>query len=371
MNILDDIYFWLFYRTPLNKLDTFMPSLQEGQTAGGGEILLVGDREDAWKFYNKQLIYILQYYSWMKLGICILIVLIAIIIFLKLIGITSVNQNRSIRAELDNVHNIRKNELKIIRKQYIYSKLKDLSHKFGLDPDYNYINYMNYNLKRAGIRDATGDGYLDALTYNALIKAGTISTSLLCVLYILKSPAIGTILLVVTLIGWSIIPNSVIRSIALKKDNIIKDNFFDFYAELHYILREGGDTPLSKVIRSYAKSSSDKPDMQIFADNCADLFDLYGEYEGTNYIAREYREIPEVTKLMRLVRQFHDNADIKAELDGFRAQLMTQLQLRIEARQEKLIKRARMSFNILTIILVQAILSAMAIYLPDLTGGFM
>ena len=47
--------------------------------------------------------------------------------------------------------------------------------------------------------------------------------------------------------------------------------------------------------------------------------------------------------------------------------------MRMEDEQKKLVTKARLSFNILMIVLVQAILSAMAIYLPDLTnvGSFL
>ena len=91
------------------------------------------------------------------------------------------------------------------------------------------------------------------------------------------------------------------------------------------------------------------------------------------YIAKEYREIPDVTKLMRLIKQFNDGGDIKQDLIGFRDKLLLEKQMRMEDEQKKLVTKARLSFNILMIVLVQAILSAMAIYLPDLTnvGSFL
>ena len=113
--------------------------------------------------------------------------------------------------------------------------------------------------------------------------------------------------------------------------------------------------------------------MVRFADTCADYIDIYGEAEGSTYIAKEYREIPDVTKLMRLIKQFNDGGDIKQDLIGFRDKLLLEKQMRMEDEQKKLVTKARLSFNILMIVLVQAILSAMAIYLPDLTnvGSFL
>ena len=51
---------------------------------------------------------------------------------------------------------------------------------------------------------------------------------------------------------------------------------------------------------------------------------------------------------------------------GFREQLLLEQQMQIDKACEKIIQKARTSFNIIYIILFQAIISAMAIYLPDL-----
>lgn len=341
------------------------------ETVGGGEVLgfIGNEAEVAWKYMNAELINHFENYTLYKVLLCALIIIIAVIIALKILGIRTVGQDAGVRAEVENIKSLKRTEASILAKQKRLLKLKSIMRSFGLEPNQTYVDYMNYNLKRACILAPSGDRTLDAYEYNAYVKTGTFITAFVCVLIMLfNNAAIGLILLCLSLIMWSVLPNTIVRSEAVRRDAIIRENFFDFYAEIHYILKDGGGSSLVKKIRTYSKSVINKPEMARFADNCADLLDLYGEYEGTLYVSKEYKEIPEVGKLMRLIRQFNDNADIAQELEGFRQQLLTEKQLKMEAAQKKLIEKARMSFNILMIILVQAILSAMAIYVPDLGG---
>ena len=106
--------------------------------------------------------------------------------------------------------------------------------------------------------------------------------------------------------------------------------------------------------------------MKRFIDNCVNHIETYGEYQATNLITKDYREIAEVGKLMRLIRQLYDGSDIEQDLMGFRSELIKNKRYEIEDTMNKIVTKARISFNILTILLVQAILSAMSIYLPDL-----
>lgn len=347
----------------------FVPDAN-GNTVGGGEILHAFDSApDDWKYMDYNLMQQFKNLGIMKLVICALLLLIAILILMRILGIRSITRDAGISAELENIRSLKRKETRIVRRQSLTRKLKSLVHALGLDPDPVYVEYMNYNLKRAGILDATKERPLDAFEYNAYKKAGiALTTSASIIIMFLFNATIGFILLCLSLLCWAVIPDMIVRNSAALKDAEIRDNFFDFYAEIHYVLRDGAKTPLSRVVRSYARNSIDKPEMQRFANNIADLIDLHGEYESTQYISKEYRELPEVTKLMRLIRQFNENADIKNDLEGFRNQLLTEERLKIEKRQQKLIKMARMSFNILMIVLMQAILSAMMIYIKDLGG---
>lgn len=348
-----------------------MTNIGDRQSVGGGEILnYVGNEAEViWKYMNKAMIDHFENFTLYKIILCLLIILIAVMIAVRILGIRSIGKDEGVRAELDNVKTLRRTEANILAKQRRLIRLKSIMKAFGLEPNATAVDYMNYNLKRAGILNPSGDRALDAYEFNAYVKTGTLITAAICILIMIFSNlAMGAILLSISLLLWGMLPNTFVRSEAVRRDKVIRDNFFDFYAEIHYILKDGGQVPLAKKIRAYSKSVRNKPEMVQFADNCAELMDTYGEYQGTLYIAKEYKEIPEVGKLMRLIRQLNDNADISKDLDGFREQLMVEKQLKMEAAQKKLIEKARWSFNILLIVLVQAILSAMAIYLPDLGG---
>ena len=346
-------------------------------TVGGGEALDFFSKftsETEWTYMDGELIQHFQNLGLYKLLIVALILTICIILMLKLLGIRTITQDAGVRAEIDNVKTLRKTEKSIIARQKSLNRLKGIVAALGLNPGQVYVDYMNYNLKRAGIMAPAGDRALDAFEFNALVKAGIACTTVVCLFVMLfLNLTLGFLLLLLVLVLWNTIPNMYVRSLAMEKDTIIKNNFFDFYQEIHYILINGGNASISKRIRSYQKGVRNNPEMVRFADTCADYIDIYGEAEGSTYIAKEYREIPDVTKLMRLIKQFNDGGDIKQDLIGFRDKLLLEKQMRMEDEQKKLVTKARLSFNILMIVLVQAILSAMAIYLPDLTnvGSFL
>lgn len=346
-------------------------------TVGGGEALDFFSKftnETEWTYMDGELIKHFQNLGLYKLLIVALILTICIILMLKLLGIRTITQDAGVRAEIDNVKTLRKTEKSIIARQKSLNRLKGIVAALGLNPGQVYADYMNYNLKRAGIMAPAGDRALDAFEFNALVKAGIACTTVVCLFVMLfLNLTLGFLLLLLALVMWNTIPNMYVRSLAMEKDTIIKNNFFDFYQEIHYILINGGNASISKRIRSYQKGVRNNPEMVRFADTCADYIDIYGEAEGSTYIAKEYREIPDVTKLMRLIKQFNDGGDIKQDLIGFRDKLLLEKQMRMEDEQKKLVTKARLSFNILMIVLVQAILSAMAIYLPDLTnvGSFL
>lgn len=346
-------------------------------TVGGGEALDFFSKftsETEWTYMDGELIQHFQNLGLYKLLIVALILTICVILMLKLLGIRTITQDAGVRAEIDNVKTLRKTEKSIIARQKSLNRLKGIVAALGLNPGQVYVDYMNYNLKRAGIMAPAGDRALDAFEFNALVKTGIAATTVVCLFVMLfLNLTLGFLLLLLALVMWNTIPNMYVRSLAMEKDTIIKNNFFDFYQEIHYILINGGNASISKRIRSYQKGVRNNPEMVRFADTCADYIDIYGEAEGSTYIAKEYREIPDVTKLMRLIKQFNDGGDIKQDLIGFRDKLLLEKQMRMEDEQKKLVTKARLSFNILMIVLVQAILSAMAIYLPDLTnvGSFL
>ena len=160
-------------------------------------------------------------------------------------------------------------------------------------------------------------------------------------------------------------PMMFVRQTVKAKDDEIRENFSDFYLMIHYVLLAGAKTPLASIMKSYAKTTDSK-EMQSMVGVCVHFIDTYGEYEATRYISKAYREIPVMGKLMRLIRQANEGGDVEAELMGFRKELLDEKRYAIEKRMDKLIARARASFNLLMPILFQAVLSAMSIYLSDM-----
>jgi hypothetical protein len=121
-------------------------------------------------------------------------------------------------------------------------------------------------------------------------------------------------------------------------------------------------------MKSYAKVT-DNTEVLRFIDVSVDYIETYGEYTAMTYIAKDYREVAEVGKLCRMIKQMFEGADVTNELLGFRSELIQQKKWRIEQAGEKLIGRAKRSFNVLMVVLVQAVISAMFIYIPDITSG--
>ena len=123
-------------------------------------------------------------------------------------------------------------------------------------------------------------------------------------------------------------------------------------------------------MRTFGKTTNSE-ELKRFIDISAEYMETYGEYEATKYIMNDYREVECVCELMKLIKQLYDKADIRNDLLAFRTRVVDKKELLLNKRVDILIARARRSFVILMIILVQAVVSAMAIYIPDMGGASM
>lgn len=336
-------------------------------TVGGGEILdfFSNSARQTWETLNGDLINQIGALPLIKIGICILLLLILILIVFRILGLGNGLVYSGVDAEIANINNLRKLDAYIIKRNKQLSFITKFIENLGLGVDRSRISYLEYNLKRAGLKNPGGQRVLTPQEYNAIIKALILVFVCFGLLITLFSATIGFIVIVLGVSFMSFVPDTILRDIVVRKDAVIRRNFFDFYGELHYPIVGNEGTPLVKILRNYAKVDL-LPEMQEFTNDVADIFDLHGEYEGTKYVAQEYKEIPEVSKLMRLIRQYHDGADVVNDMMGFREQLLLQQQMQIDKFCDKIIRRARSSFYLIYIILFQAIISAMAIYLPDL-----
>lgn len=346
-------------------------------TVGGGEILqYVGGGSTNQKEYvamDDSVIQQLGMLSGVKILIMILLVISALLIIMKIMEVRSPFRGKAITSELENLEKLRKRDESILRANKTIATLTNIIENSPFNLDKAYIDYWTYNLERANIRIPGGYRVMRAQELNAVIKTAEL---LLCALFlfvaIFISLPIGAVLIILTVSFASSLPMMYIRGLVKTKDSEIVENFADFYLMLHYVLLASAGTPIAGIMKSFDKTTT-SAEMHRFVDVCIHYIDTYGEYDATRYIAKQYREIPEVGKLMRLIRQANEGGDVRAELVGFRNELLAAKKYAIQKRMEKVVMKAKASFNILTPILIQAIISAMAIYIDDLSiaGSFM
>ena len=282
-------------------------------------------------------------------------------------------KGKAIVHEIDNLERIKKRDASIVRANktmIVITKIVEAS-PFALSKP--NIEYWNYNLTRADVRIPGGTRVINPQEFNALIVAGqAFALAIFAVITVFFNAPIGVMLSISTVFLGNTVPMRIVRSTVKVKDMEIVENFADFYLMIHYVLLASAGTPISGIMKSFDKTTN-SDEMHRFIDVCIHNIDTYGEYEGTRHIGKHYREIPQVGKLMRLIRQANEGGDVRAELIGFRDELLAAKKHTIRKRMEKVIMQAKMSFNILLPILFQAIASAAAIYLEDLslTGSFL
>lgn len=342
--------------------------------AGGGEVLDYWgqNNQDGPVYLDTDLIKQFLMLPFVKLIIILLLIGVAMVLILKLLEVRSPFKGKALTLELEQLDRLKRHDASIIRSNNFISNLTKIVQYSPLQLNKSYVDYWTYNLSRADIRIPGGYRVMRPEEFNALITAGeAVGTVLGLFIGIFWNIAFGVIIIILSFVIGSTVPMSIVRATVKEKDNEIIANFADFYLMIHYVLLASSSTPLAGIMKSYDKTTSSQ-EMHKFVDVCIHYMDTYGEYESTRHIAKQYREIPEVGKLMRLIRQAHEGGDIRAELVGFRDELLAAKKYAIEKRMEKLIMKARASFNLLTPVLIQAIISAMAIYFDDLgaAGSF-
>ena len=337
-------------------------------TVGGGEVLgYVGNaKHEGYQYIDWEIVKQFASIPLVKIIIVALLILICILLILRLFNIKSILKNKGIANELRNVNNIKSRDKYVLQSNKLLGIITRVVEKTPFNVAQSEKEYLQYNINRADFKVPGGYRYLTAEEYNAIIKTiGALVLFISLIVTIFINSAIGTVMIVMTLAALAILPNLILRQIVMAKDAEIRKNFAEFYLMMHYTLVIGGSTPIDKMMKSYAKTTESE-EMIRFVDNCVGHIDTNGEYNATTIISRDYREIAEVGKLMRLIKQMFDGADIVEELQGFREDLMKEREYEIEKQMNKLIGIANKCFNILMIILGQAIISAMTIYFPDM-----
>lgn len=317
---------------------------------------------------HETLIKIYQYLPQIKIGIVLLILTIALLLTLNVFDIRSAFGDEGVQKSMSNINKLRARDRYIQNSTRFIMNVTRIVQNTPFAINGSNADYLEYNLARAGVKTPGGNRTISAREFNALIVTTATVISAICfIIALIVNFAFGFILLLITWICASVMPLRIIRATVKAKDQEVRDNFSDFYLMLHYVLITGAKTSLSKIMKTYQKTASSS-EMVRLVDICCGYIETYGDQDATLYIARDYREVQEVNKLMRLIKQLYDGSDITSELIGFRDELIKQKKYRIMRRMERVIKVAQASFNVLSIILIQAIVSAMAIYVPDMGG---
>lgn len=340
-----------------------------GGTVGGGEIL------DYWRQnstsgpsnLDTSLIRQFMLLPFVKVLIVMMLAVAVVLIILKLMQIRNPFRGKAVTRELNHLDKVKKRDASIVRTNRMIQFFTNIFEQSPLALNKSYKEYWEYNLSRANIRIPGGYRVMRPEEFKAIISAAEVAGVALGILTaLLISIPLGSLTIIATIFIGTAVPMRVVRSTVRAKDNEIVLNFSDFYLMIHYTLLASANTPIAGIMKSYDKTTN-SDEMHRFIDVCVHYIDTYGEYEATRYIAKQYREVNEVGKLMRLIRQANEGGDVRAELMGFRQELLDAKRFVIEKRMNKLVAKAKMSFNILTPILIQAVISAMAIYLDDLS----
>lgn len=341
-----------------------------GGEVGGGNILdYWGQQQQQDQYLDTNLIKQFLMLPYVKLIAVALLITAMIILIIKILQVRNPLKGKAVISELEYLDKVKKRDQSIVRMNKFMSLTTKIIEKSPFSLNRSLQDYWSYNLVRANVRIPGGLRIMKPEEFNACIKFVEGFVILIGVLIgMLFSAPIGVMLVISSIFIASTLPMMVVRQMVKAKDLEITTHFADFYLMVHYVLLASAGTPIAGIIKSFDKTT-DSEEMHRFADVCIHYMDTYGEYEATRHIARTYREIPEVGKLMRLIRQANEGGDVRAELMGFRNELMAAKRYAITKRMEKLVAQARASFNILVIVLIQAIISAMAIYLDDLQLG--
>jgi len=339
-----------------------------GGQAAGGNILKYWDQSNQPdQNLDTDLIRQFLMLPYVRVLIVILIITAMVLIMIQILKLRSPFKGKAVVNELEYLEKVKQRDRSVIRSNKFIRVVTRVVEKSPFPMNTSLMDYWNYNLVRANIRIPGGSRVIKAEEFHAIIiaiQAFVIGVGVMIAM--LFSAPVGVMLVISAIFLGNILPMAYVRQLVKSKDLEIKENFADFYLMIHYVILAGAGTPLTSIIKSYDKTTS-SDEMHRFVDVCIHYMDTYGEYESTRFITSTYREIPEVAKLMRLIRQSNEGGDVRAELMGFRNEIMAAKRYAISKRMDKLVARAQASFNILMIVLVQAVISAMAIYLEDLS----
>lgn len=340
---------------------------------GGGEILeyikaLKDDVNGGLRYMNTPLMLQLFLITVIKIVICIMVVYTGVSVCRLILKARGKKGYRAIDRELGSIHRSR---AIAVRRNSMFEFIVAISElnkhtPFAISSAYN--TELSYILSRAGVRMPGNDRDMTGEQFIALIRlAQVIGCIIAIVIGATVNILFGALLVFAISFLGNLIPLTIVEGIARKKDREIEEEFFDMYIMIHYSLLSKSNNPISAIIKTYGKVTESE-EVARFTESCVYTFDTYGEYVGCQRIMEKYKELPSVAKLMRIIKQVNEGDDVTIELQGFREELLNKRIYMMEQSSAKLINQVRASINTLMPVLFQAILSAMSIYLEDMTA---
>lgn len=314
---------------------------------------------------NEQLINLFGSIWLIKIAIVLLIAIFAVIIILKVIGKKNI-VNKGLGEVISNHAEVRRHDKKILNTENNLRRLRKFidSTLLAINSD-TEREYLQYNVSRAGLRIA--ERQMTADEYNAICRfAQLIVIAIFLIAGLFVNAFAGIVGIICTIMIGETLPKYIIRSIVNAKDSEIQKNFSQLYLLLHYNMVSGLKTSIYKNLQACI-DALDSKELKNFARTWMTYIDETGEQQSVNQMAKDYREIHVVVRLMRIVKQLYDGDDVVNELDGFRQEIVNASYEQVVQRQKAISAKATRSLGIVMIILVQAIISAMFIYFPDIS----
>lgn len=314
---------------------------------------------------NEQLINLFGSIWLIKIAIVLLIAIFAVIIILKVIGKKNI-VNKGLGEVISNHAEVRRHYKKILNTENNLRRLRKFidSTLLAINSD-TEREYLQYNVSRAGLRIA--ERQMTADEYNAICRfAQLIVIAIFLIAGLFVNAFAGIVGIICTIMIGETLPKYIIRSIVNAKDSEIQKNFSQLYLLLHYNMVSGLKTSIYKNLQACI-DALDSKELKNFARTWMTYIDETGEQQSVNQMAKDYREIHVVVRLMRIVKQLYDGDDVVNELEGFRQEIVNASYEQVVQRQKAISAKATRSLGIVMIILVQAIISAMFIYFPDIS----
>lgn len=314
---------------------------------------------------NEQLINLFGSIWLIKIAIVLLIAIFAVIIILKVIGKKNI-VNKGLGEVISNHAEVRRHDKKILNTENNLRRLRKFidSTLLAINSD-TEREYLQYNVSRAGLRIA--ERQMTADEYNAICRfAQLIVIAIFLIAGLFVNAFAGIVGIICTIMIGETLPKYIIRSIVNAKDSEIQKNFSQLYLLLHYNMVSGLKTSIYKNLQACI-DALDSKELKNFARTWMTYIDETGEQQSVNQMAKDYREIHVVVRLMRIVKQLYDGDDVVNELEGFRQEIVNASYEQVVQRQKAISAKATRSLGIVMIILVQAIISAMFIYFPDIS----